>query len=302
MLTGIHFLLTYTCTWECDHCFVYSGPKAKGTFTLKQLRKVCDELIKIGTIEMVYFEGGEPCLFYPLMIEGIRIARDMGFKTGVVTNSYWATSEEDAELWLRPLFELGVSDLSISDDPFHSEDEKDNPAKRAVVAAKGLGMPVNVICIERPTVEVIEDRERAIAAGEPVTGGGAMFKGRAVDKLTQGLPTRWWEEFTECPYEDLEHPKRVHVDSYGNVHLCQGLIMGNMWETPLSELVKSYNCDSHPICKFLVEGGPALLAKEYGVKHGDKYIDHCHLCYLVRSVLLDRFPKHLAPRQVYGLE
>ncbi|MCK4723487.1 MAG: radical SAM protein, partial [Dehalococcoidia bacterium] len=79
---------------------MYSGPDAKGTFTLSQMRQVLDELIKIGTIEIVYFEGGEPFLFYPLMVEGIRIARDVGFKTGVVTNSYWATSEEDAELWL----------------------------------------------------------------------------------------------------------------------------------------------------------------------------------------------------------
>ena len=33
MLTGIHFLLTYSCTSECDHCFLYCSPNAKGTFT-----------------------------------------------------------------------------------------------------------------------------------------------------------------------------------------------------------------------------------------------------------------------------
>ncbi len=40
MLTGIHFLLTYQCNFECDHCFLYCAPHAKGTFTLDQLRKV----------------------------------------------------------------------------------------------------------------------------------------------------------------------------------------------------------------------------------------------------------------------
>lgn len=34
MLTGIHILLTYTCTRECDHCFLHCGPKQEGTFTL----------------------------------------------------------------------------------------------------------------------------------------------------------------------------------------------------------------------------------------------------------------------------
>ena len=149
MLTGIHILLTYTCSRECDHCFVYGSPQAEGTFTLKQLNKAFGEIKKIGSIEWVYFEGGEPFLFYPLMIEGIRMARDAGFEVGAVTNAYWATSEGDAELWLRQLFKLGVSDLSISDDSFHSENDEDNTAKRALAAAKSIGMAVqqsSILC------------------------------------------------------------------------------------------------------------------------------------------------------------
>jgi len=298
MLTGIHFLLTYMCNLECDHCFVYSGPNSKGTFTLNQIRKVLDEATKIGTIKWIYFEGGEPFLFYPVMLEGIKIANSMGFKIGVVTNAYYATSEEDAELWLRPLCELGISDLSISDDSFHYEEEKDNPAKRVLAAAKRLGIPVDSICIEKPTVGINNNRSK----GEPVVKGGALLKGRAVEKLLEELPRRRYDEFIECPEEDLKNPKRVHVDPYGYVHLCQGLSMGNMWAIPLSKLVKNYDADSHPICGPLVRGGPALLAKEYNVGHEDKYVDACHFCYLVRLALLEKFPQYLAPRQVYGLE
>lgn len=300
MLTGIHFLLTYMCNLECNHCFIYSGPSAKGTFTLSQIRKVLDEATKIGTIKWIYFEGGEPFLFYPLMFEGIKVARSMGFKVGVVTNAYYATSEEDAELWLKPLCELGISDLSISNDPFHYEDEKGNPAKCALDTAKKLSMPITEIRIEKPIVKTGIDKEQD--KGEPVIGGGAMFRGRAAEKLVEGLPQRWWEEFTECPYENLKSPERVHLDPYGNVHLCQGLSMGNMWRTPLSKMAKNYDADSHPICRPLVRGGPALLAKEYKIKHEDKYVDACYFCYLVRLALLDRFPQYLTPRQVYGLE
>jgi hypothetical protein len=300
MLTGIHFLLSYKCDSECDHCFVYSSPQAKGTFTLDQMKRVFNELAKIETIEWVYFEGGEPFLFYPLMYEGIRIAHDLGFKTGIVTNAYWATSEEDAELWLRPFRDLGVSDVSISDDEFHYEDEQTSPAKHALNAARKLGMPWGSIGIDKPMVEGGIDKEQA--KGKPVIGGGVMFRGRAVDKLIEGLPRRPWEEFIECPYEDLRDPKRVHLDAYGNVHLCQGLSMGNMWDVPLSEIIKRYDADSHPICKRLVNGGPARLAKKYDVPHEAKYVDACHMCYLVRRALIDRFPQYLAPRSVYGLQ
>lgn len=299
MLTGIHFLLSYKCDSECDHCFVYSSPQAKGTFTLDQMKKVFDELTKIKTIEWIYFEGGEPFLFYPLMYEGIKIARSMGFKTGIATNAYWATSEGDVELWLKPLHDLGISDISISDDAFHYEDTEASPAKHALNAARKLGMPCESIRIDKPTVGGHIEKEQS--KGKPVIGGGVMFRGRAVEKLIEGLPRRPWTEFTECPYEDLKNPERVHLDAYGNIHLCQGLSMGNMGDAPLSKIIKHYSADSHPICGPLVNGGPARLVQEYDVHHEDNYVDACHMCYLTRLALLDRFPQYLAPRLVYGL-
>ncbi|MCK4368654.1 MAG: radical SAM protein [Dehalococcoidales bacterium] len=300
MLTGLHFLITYTCNLECDHCFLYSGPKAQGTFTLNQIQQLLDEAIKIGTVERIYFEGGEPFLYYPIMLEGIKMARGMGFQVGVVTNAYFATAEEDIEIWLKPLYKLGIADLSISNDSYHYEDERENPAIRARNVARKLNMPVAEIHIEKPLVTKGAGEKQA--KGEPVIGGSTMLRGRAVEKLIAGLPLRYWQEFTECPYEDLESPKRVHLDPYGNVHLCQGLSMGNAWGKPLSKMVKDYDAGSHPICSPLVRGGPALLAKEYQVEHEDKYVDACHFCYVVRLKLLDRFPQYLTPKQVYGLE
>jgi hypothetical protein len=106
----------------------------------------------------------------------------------------------------------------------------------------------------------------------------------------------------ECPYEDLASPSRVHVDAYGNVQICQGISMGNCWITPLSELVRDYDAQKHPICGPLLRGGPIRLVEEYGLDLNDEYVDECHLCYTARLALLDKFPEHLAPRQAYGLE
>lgn len=300
MLKGIHFLLTYTCNYTCDHCFLYCSPNSKGTFTLAQIKKVLDEAIKIKTVEWIYFEGGEPFLYYPIMLEGLKIANELGFKTGVVTNSYWATSIEDAEVWLKPFFKIGISDLSLSNDTFHYGNEELNLSKRAEQAAKNLKLPSFSITINEPTVEqgIDKDHEK----GEPVIKGGAMFRGRAIETLTKGLPCRPWEDLNTCPYEDLEELGRIHVDPFGNAQICQGLSIGNFWETSLSELIENYEANSHPICNPLIRGGPAQLVKDYQVEHEDEYVDECHLCYLTRLKLLDKFPKFLAPRQVYGLE
>ena len=286
------------CNYECDHCFLYCSPNSKGTFTLAQIRDVFDQLKEIGTIETVCFEGGEPFLFYPLLLEGIRLAHAAGFRTAIETNTYWATAEEDAELWLRPLLESHLSTLEVSDDAFHHDEEIANSAKRALAAAGKLGMDVSSICVEKPTPQSGGEQTK----GEPIYLGGVKLRGRAVATLVEGLPTRSWDDLTECPLENLRSPGRVHVDPFGTVHLCQGLSMGNMWETPLAELVKDYDPDTHPICGPMLRGGPAQLAREHGVQHGDRYVDACHMCSEMCLALIDRFPQYLTPRQVYGLE
>lgn len=298
MLTGIHFLLTYKCIYQCDHCFVYSSPAAEGTFTLDQFTKTLDEAGSIGTVEWIYLEGGEPFLYYPIMIEMMKLAVSHGFKLGIVTNAYFANSVSDAELWLRPLKELEIDDLSISDDELHSGKCIDSPASIAIQAAKNLGIKVNSISIDKPTAASCEITRKK---GEPVVGGDVMFRGRAADKLAKNLPGISWKECDECRWEELESPERVHVDSFGNVQVCPGISIGNMWQSPLSEIIKNYNAKIHPVVKHLLSGGPLKLARHYRTSLDGKYIDACQLCYETRKQLIDRFPELLAPRQVYGL-
>jgi len=298
VLTGIHILLTLKCTNECEHCFLHCGPSREATFTVAQLRTLIRQTEELGTVNTVYFEGGEPFLFYPLLLEGLRMVRAAGFDAGIVTNGYWATSVEDGLRWLRPIRELGIVDFSVSDDEFHHLEKNDRKAEFAFQAAQQLGIPAGTICIDPPNVspQAAEGRR-----GKPVVGGGLLFKGRAAEKLTAGLPTRPCEEFTTCPHEDLLSPERVHVDAYGNVHLCQGLTMGNMWEEPLCDLVRAYDPQMHPIVGPLLRGGPARLATEHGLAMSNSYVDECHLCYTARKLLLPRFPQYLTPKQAYGL-
>jgi len=68
-LKGVHFLLTYRCDLECDHCFVWGSPKAKGTFTFRQVKNILQEAKKLKTVDYVSLEGGEPFLYYPSIVK-----------------------------------------------------------------------------------------------------------------------------------------------------------------------------------------------------------------------------------------
>lgn len=299
MLNGIHFLLSYACNMECDHCFLFSGPYARGTLTIEQIKKILNESVELGTIENVYFEGGEPFLFYPVMLEGIKLSKEKGYKAGIVTNGYWATNPNDAEVWLKPIADLGISDLAVSNDSLHYGDMKKTPAEIAVVAAEKLNLPTFSICKEKP--EIKEHEDKAHKKGNPEISGGIKIRGRAVEKFADCLPKRYWEEFDSCPYEELEKPNRVHVDAYGNMQMCQGLSMGNLFRSPISEIVNNYDGKKHPVSGPLLKGGPAELVRTYNLDIGTDFVDACHLCYTARKALINKFKDFLAPKQVYGL-
>ena len=299
MLTQIHILLTYTCNYECDHCFLYCSSEAKGTFTLDQIKTLIHEAHKIGTIEWFYFEGGEPFLFYPLLIESIKLAKNAGYKVGIVSNGFWATSSSNAELYIQSIEALKVDELMVSNDSYHYGDEIDNFATVAVDTGESSSCVVYQSAIDPP--RVTDERKSEYDKAMPIVDSDVMFRGRAADLLTPGLPTKPWNELQECPYEDLVNPTRVHIDAYGNVQICQGLNIGNCWSESLSKIVSEYEPSQNPICSALNRGGPAQLIKEMGMKIDTEFVDECHACYVVRKQLLEKYPIILGPPQVYGI-
>ena len=297
-LTGVHFLLSYQCTHECDHCFVWSSPRAGGTLSLEMLTKVLDQALEMGTVNEVYFEGGEPFLFYPLMIEGIRQAKERGFSTGVVTNCYWATAEADAALWLEPLAELEVADLSVSSDAFHGGDDEDPRPGFAVKAAQALGLDEAVITIDPPTVCTGPDEK-----GLPIVGGSVRFRGRAAVNLTADLPAPAVDRFRRVPRRGFFRPR---PGARGRLRQCSplpGAAGGQCEEDRSRRDVRNLRPAKPPGHRASGGGRPCRAGP--GLRSCPTRVDTWMPVTSatrrgVRS--RERFPEYLGPPNVYGAE
>jgi hypothetical protein len=218
----------------------------------------------------------------------------MDFAVGIVTNAYWANSVADAQEWLRP-FAGRLADFTVSSDQFHCSETLGERPQNALVAAKWLNLPTGMITIAQPAQEARESH------GQIEGGGAVMYRGRAVEKLMEKATPHPWASFDSCPHEDLRQPGRVHLYPLGNLHLCQGLVIGNLFEITLKRICEEYDAETHPICGPLLEGGPAALVSEYNVPHSAQYADACHLCYEARRILRPRFAGELGPDQMYGM-
>ena len=292
-LSGLHILLTYQCTFECDHCFVWGSPRQRGVLTLEQVESILDQAKEAG-VDSVYFEGGEPFLYYALLVKGVHRAAEMGFSVGIVSNAYWATTVRDAVEWLQP-FAGRISDLTVSSDLFHCDRSLGEAPQNAMAAAKSMGIPTGLISIAQPTEPAVQTH------GQITDQGAVMFRGRAAVKLTPRVKQHSWNSFTECPHEDLLEPGRLHLDPLGNLHICQGIVIGNVFEKRLKEICAAYEPEQHPICGPLREGGPAALVEEFNLPHLEAYADACNLCYEARLAMRQHFPEILAPDQMYGV-
>jgi hypothetical protein len=264
--------------------------------TLAQIRDIYRQAQELGTINSICLEGGEPFLYYPIMVRAMQEAAELGFEVSIVSNDYWATTVEDAVEWLRPLAGV-VQSLTISTDLFHYDGVMSTHARNALAAAEQLGIATGAIICDVPEGAPGYPTQ---AAGEPVESGSIMFKGRAAVKLIEGVARRPWREFDECPHEKLDDPGRVHVDYLGNLHICQGVTMGSLFERPLKEIVATYDPLTAPVVGPLLAGGPAALVEQYDLPHEETYVDACHLCYTAREMLRGRFPQWLGPGQMYG--
>jgi MoaA/NifB/PqqE/SkfB family radical SAM enzyme len=296
-LKGVHFLLTYRCDLECDHCFVWGSPKAKGVFTLKQIRNILTEAKKLGTVNFVAIEGGEPFLYYPIMVKTVEEAVNLGFHVEILSNCYWATCPEDAIEWLFPIAEAKNVELSLSSDLYHGENWEIGEVKNAVMAANALNIKAGVIAVKYKDTEVPCPNN---IEGAKVDLWELMYRGRAFSKLTEKANKKSWREFTKCPYENFANQERIHIDPLGYVHVCQGISIGNAWQKPFSKIIEEYNPYENPILEPLVRGGPVALVEKFSLSHDEVYADACHLCCVARCMLRDKYPDMLVPDQMYG--
>ena len=292
-LSGLHILLTYQCIYECEHCFVWGSPHQGGVMTIEQIEQILEQAREAG-VTFIYFEGGEPFLYYALLVKGVHKAAEMGLSVGIVSNAYWAVSVADAMEWLQP-FAGRITDLTVSSDLYHCEKVLGELPQNAIAAARWMNIPTGVITIGQLNTDESQSK------GQITDEAKVMYRGRAAVALAPFAPKFPWEGFGECPQEDLREPGRVHVDPFGNLHICQGLVIGNVFETPLKDICSSYDPDTHPICGLLLVGGPAALVSEYNLPHEAEYADACHLCYEARLALRGRFPQQLGPDQMYGV-
>lgn len=298
MVTNLHILLTYNCSLRCKHCYVFSDQRAPGKISLSQISHFLNDGRKLPDLTWIYFGGGEPFTQYPLLLKAVQRARKLNYDVGVETNGYFARTEAAGLRFLRPLAEMGVKEIRVSNDFLHYKNTSNSPAKHALTAAQQLGMSATLVRIPFPEADNSKQNEKCSVTN--ILEPQLMFSGRAADTLVAGSHSFDWKTFTRCPRGDLGAPKQVFVDAYGFVQICPGIAIGNACEKPLHTIIQDFDLHEHEILHPIHTQGPSGLIRISNLQPEREYVGPCHCCYLTRQALIDQYPELLGPRNVYG--
>ncbi|MEN6578478.1 MAG: radical SAM protein [Phycisphaerales bacterium] len=295
-------MLTYKCNAACEFCYYHCSPQKGGLMPVETCLAAWRSLKTIaGDGARVHLTGGEPFLYWDHLVEILRKAGEqrLGPVDLIETNGFWATDDQLVTDRLATLTSLGMQRLKISVDPFHQEYVDAEPVDRlASMAVEILGSDRVMVRWEeyldepadiRRLSQAQRDRAYILAYHEYPF----RFTGRAAGHPAHLLAT--------MPAGDLVHmnclagflgAKGVHIDPHGNVFsgTCSGIILGNVNQTPLEEIWRTFQPAGDGPVGILCEKGPCGLldeAKNLGFEELPAYASKCHLCTHARQFLFE---------------
>jgi hypothetical protein len=283
-LSNIGLMLTYKCTAACPHCIVEAGPHRREEMRLEHSLAWIGQAraYRHGHIKGLALTGGEPFYNFENLARISGYGESLGFIVSVVTNAFWASTEDVALDVLARLPAIRM--ISISTDVYHQKSIPFRYVKNAVLAARELGRLYNIaVCTDneedRQYRKIIEDLEAIGEAGRTrvsiiFPAGRAQKRARHSNYHTTPEPAIGACSVASSPV--------VFPD--GRVIACIGplltlppthpVFLGDLHRTPLSEILD--RAELNPVLHTIRAWGPhklvsllrqqgfeALLPKEY---------------------------------------
>jgi hypothetical protein len=313
-------LFTYRCTIACQHCLFNCNPHQPdicvsledGIDFLRQLR---------ATDRVIHIAGGEAMMYYRRMMKICKSANEQGFAPHFIeTNASWCINDEVAQKRYIEMKQAGIKGVLISADAYHQAFVTPKRRYRAFDWAVRIFGRENVAASDISLAALAELRKitrsedllkEYVRTHTPRLVGSAGEKlakfctPRPIDELTKDTLWRSASEDKGCdPEFDSDRMWEIHIDPYGNIQTCCGIIIGNAHEKPLVEWMKRGFHTDNELVRMAYEQGPygyLELAKKHGYKPKDGYPQKCNLCWEVRKFLRPYYPETFGPAEIYDL-
>jgi YydG family peptide modification radical SAM enzyme len=279
------FTIHRKCSAACSMCCFESTPICTETLDRERILAYIDESKDIDEIKTVSFTGGEPFMTFSDLVRLVRAAKAARKRVTTISNSFWATSYENAYNKLAILKEAGLDHLSLSHDSYHKEYVKTEYVKNVLNAAIQLGIQTTlamVVVKDEKIGNIINDLGSGLYGPTieivpclPAGGARTTFKD---DQFFRSLSV----EGLRCIYDgnivvtysgkiypccsQMVMDTELTVGDYTNLSLKEAL--NNIKNNGLLYLLRNENFD------YLID----VAKNNIGIDVPDKVVNVCELC------------------------
>ena len=318
-LTGITFITTYNCNAQCAHCF-FDTQTAPHYISPDVVARVYEDVSITKSMFWNHLSGGEvmlqPSKFYAIISE---IRKYFTGDLGMSTNAFWAKTLHQAKSVVNDLTQLGISGIAVSSDAFHDAYVPLSYVAHAVSALRDSGLKkhsyiMGARCNSDVFQESLYNSKTDQNASYLQSISNMPLAPTAIRSIGKGtlvnvpkkdtIPCKPCSDLSEClgtrgPF----NPAMVWVDAFGNVMVCYGIIIGNVFEKKFVDIISEYTIDSNPVLKIIAEEGPHGLfydAKQCNSElQQNSFYDTCDVCYACRKALRKKHHMYLGPHECY---
>lgn len=292
---GLHQRLglwvTARCPLRCGHCMFGSQLENRDVPALEDLLDWLNQAALTKRVRLVSLTGGEAFCVFDKLRAVIAHGAALGMRMNVVTNAYWADSQDRARQLLSEL--QGLTDLCISVDEFHDTRVPVDSVINAALMGQDLGLRVMLAvshCRIEDYWEYKQQLEQRVGVPIPIFPVQIVRQGNAQRLRSERFDLREYIPRGMCPGVSVPM-----IDKLGVVYACcepplglemahNPLVLGDLRQESLSIILA--RAEANLYLQALRVWGPGYLAQRaielgYGHKLRRRYPKDsiCEVCY-----------------------
>lgn len=298
----VEFLLTKRCNANCKHCSVpINKDLNENSYADMGIVKKCFEYLADKyplSSTMIY--GGEPLLYIDNVVELFRIASEHSIPSiDLITSGFLnlRESEESMNNVVDKLSSSGVKRILLSVDSFHQERIPIELVELFLDRVIKLDFcevqlhPAWLVskednnCHNIRTCEILEYLSNKysieVSGGNYIIPSGSNKK--YIGKYYETKEIQMNKRCGEIPYTNsLEKINSIRILPEGNVNICRGITIGNIFDQNIRDILESYSPQNTQILDLLHSDGVQGVFK-LAMNHGteiniEEYYGICDFC------------------------
>ncbi|MBI9082398.1 MAG: radical SAM protein [Desulfobacterales bacterium] len=174
------------CNIRCEHCVAAGDLPAGRKMDLEEATGIIGQMARAG-VGGISFSAGEPFLYIKEIAALVKLCRQLGIYTRIVTNSFWAKSPEISDPLVSQLKQNGLCQLRLSYSRWHQKHVNGKNVLNAAQSCQKFGLDYFVSFVtdfseeDDPYEQFLRDHDITFFP-EPViyAGRAASFKRRRI--------------------------------------------------------------------------------------------------------------------------